>query len=112
VLSVLKIAPGSGGASTGSALGARNNPATITATNVNILKVGFILIRGFTFNFSFFVFWLSWGSPSRSRIQDWVLLLVQAPAIAIARGSFDLEWGFHFTVILRKLPEEVFRLLY
>jgi hypothetical protein len=38
--------------------------------------------------------------------------LVQAPAIAIARGSFDLEWGFHFTVILRKLPSEVSRLLY
>jgi len=39
-------------------------------------------------------------------------LLVQAAAIAIARGSFDLEWFFHFTAILRKLPEEVFRLLY
>src|SRR5436305_2980542 len=47
LLSVVNIAPGSGGA--GSALGARYNPAAITAVNVNNLKVGFILILGFTF---------------------------------------------------------------
>jgi hypothetical protein len=38
--------------------------------------------------------------------------MIRATAITIARGSFDLEWGFHFTAILRKLPEEVFCLLY
>jgi len=43
VLSVVKIAPVSC-ASTGSALGARNNPATITAIDVNTLEVGFILL--------------------------------------------------------------------
>src|SRR5438034_3706066 len=43
VLSVVKIAPGSG-SSCGSALGARNNPATITAIDINIFEVGFILL--------------------------------------------------------------------
>jgi hypothetical protein len=49
VLSVVNIAPGSGGSA--SALSARNNPAAITAVNVSNLRVGFILILGFTFNF-------------------------------------------------------------
>jgi hypothetical protein len=47
VLSVVKIAPVNCGASTGSALGARNNPAAITAINVSILEVGFILLISF-----------------------------------------------------------------
>src|SRR4030095_4725967 len=90
VLSVVKIAPVNSGASCGSALGATNNPAAITAINVNILEVGFI------FNF-ISCFWLSLETPSLGPVQDWVLLVVQAPAVAIARGSFDLEWCFHFT---------------
>jgi hypothetical protein len=60
VLSVVNIAPGSGGA--GSALGARYNPAAITAVNVNNLKVGFILILGFTF----YCFLLAVFAPDRA----------------------------------------------
>jgi hypothetical protein len=43
VLSVVKIAPGSGGAAR-SAVGARNNPATISAIEVNMFEVVFILL--------------------------------------------------------------------
>jgi hypothetical protein len=37
--------------------------------------------------------------------------VIQAAALAIARGIFDLEkWCFHLTKIIRKFPREVPRL--
>src|SRR5215211_399767 len=68
VLSVLKIAPGTGGSSTGSAFGAKNGPATITAikaVHIHLLLFTFIYLTSFN---------VCLGSLSHRPVQDGFVL--------------------------------------
>src|SRR4030095_11350153 len=84
VLSVVKIAPVNC-ASTGSALGAKNNPATITASAVNTFAVVFI--------YSSFFLVLS-GEAIPLPVQDVLFQLCQPSHVRSPGGVFRVGIGF------------------